>query len=150
MFGSLEIRIVGALVLAILFTAGGYRLASLHYEAIIAKEDAARADMAALAAERAKDKEDAANTHNAQVVAGLQTQLDALGLERTALANRLQNAIKADSGSLPQAGNHPGITPATRASGDGRLAELLAAAVSECRRNDDRYASLIEEVATQL
>jgi len=146
---TLELRAIAYLLAAGLFVWLGAHLAGLHYEAIIAKDHEAVANAAEQAAMAAKAKQDVANANNNVVVARLQAKLDTTIADNTDLANQLQDA-RARSRILPKAPNLPGAAATPAASGDRRLDELIAAALTECQQNSARQSALIEELKPQL
>jgi hypothetical protein len=97
---------------------------------------------------------DTANTtdkRNEKIIAGLNHQVDdAVG--DLSLAGRLLAAARARTSpnrSLHETADQPGTAPASGTSGDG-LADSIAAAVGECRRNTARLTALIAEIQPQL
>ena len=146
---AIELRAITYLLGALGFMYLGGHLAGLHYEALIAKDHAAIANLAAQAAVAAKAKEDLANSNNATVVVGLQSQLDNANAAAADFAYRLRDA-EARSRQLPKGGDKPG-TPATAPQGSSdSLTGLLTAAAAECFDNEARQDALIKELKPQL
>jgi len=111
-----------------------------------------KAEQAARVAMRAQiDTANATDKRNAEIIAGLNHQVDdAVG--DLSIARRLLAAARArdpPSHSVHEATHQPGTPPASGASGDG-LTDSVAAAVGECRRNSARLAALIAEITPQL
>lgn len=162
---TLEIRII-AYALLFLGIASGvayvtHRIDANHYEAIIATNSAAqaqidqtRADTAEKAAEAAKATQDAATARNREITDGLQSALAAATAGSNDLVRRLrvaQAGAAAPGGHLPQATGGPGSAgtagvPGSAASVDGATADYFSA----CQRDAIRYQKLITEITPQL
>lgn len=97
------------------------------------------------------DTATATDKRNAEIIAGLNHQVDdAVG--DLSLANRLLTAARARTSTshpVHEAADQPGTAPASGTQSD-RLADSVAAAIGECRRNGARLTALIAEVVPQL
>src|SRR5215469_9214793 len=146
---ALELRALAYVLAACGFTYLGSYPAGLHYEAIIQRDKANVAQLAAQAAVAAKAQQDLADTNNRAVVGRLQSQLNSANDTANDFAVRLRDA-EARGRGVSQAPDKPGTAAAPGAVGADRLTELLAAAAAECERNEARQDALINELRPQL
>jgi hypothetical protein len=112
----------------------------------------ANAQKAARAAIQAQiDTANATDKRNAEIIASLNHQVDdAVG--DLSVANRLLVAARARTSAshpMPETADQPRATPPGGTPGDG-LADSVAAAIGECRRNSRRLDALIAEISPQI
>lgn len=105
----------------------------------------------ALAAQKAAA--DAAEARNALILEKLndrEKELSAVAGDRDLARRLLARAAAAASSSVPTSQGGQTAANPSGASSDGSLAETVAAAIGECRRNADRLDALIAEITPQL
>jgi hypothetical protein len=146
---ALELRALAYVLAALGFMFLGAHLAGLHYQAIIEKDRANVATLAAQAAEAAKAKQDLADANNARVVAGLNASLTSANAAVADFANRLRNS-EARGRAVSAIANQPGTTTASGTESIRDLAQLCADTDAEDQRNAARLDALIAEIKPQL
>ena len=157
MFSGLRLALYGGLLAALLLA--GWRI---YHAGVVtgeartqAKWDANKADIQAVADKAiaaAHAKEQAAATHNAEVIRNANTELVAIAADRDSLVGRLRAARQASAGrcSVPEGPGIAGTAPAPQDSGDGSLDAAIGAALTEAKSNNVNHAALIEQIRPQL
>ena len=159
-----EIKLIVAGVLVIALGLGGFLLYRSAYDSgqtagkaeIQVQWDTDKSKIQAVTdaaiAQATKDKE-AAIAANEGIQNDLQTQLASMRDLNTTLAKRMRLASSnpsANSGTLPQAAGNKDPVSAPANDSVGRLNQLLADALTECRANWANYSALIKELSPQL
>jgi hypothetical protein len=147
------IKLGAGLALLAAFVWLGAAIYSAGEQHIQLKWDADKAEIQAKAdaaiAKATQDKETAL-ANNEGIRSDLQTQLDSVRNLNTSLSERLRIYSAAGGGSVPKAGDKPGVTPAPDTSRVGRLNDALGAALNECYGNRLKHEALIRELKPQL
>ena len=106
--------------------------------------------LGAAQARSVKEREAAAEQHNAQTLSDLQARLDGSDARANSLARRLSAALSRPQSMPPAQGQPVPNGPSGGPSSTGETVGLLGDAIAACQRDSARFSALQDEIRGQF